>query len=199
MSRGHSRRRAEPDRKGVEMSIVIAVDDSSIAEAVCRAVGPQLRRDETTAYLMTVIDPGEVQGQRGGSAPAQYHSEMASADLSGGQLGAGATRGPQLPPAAEDRGQALASVEDERRHYLERLASEHLDGVTCEYHVVAADDVSSGDRRLRRGDRCDLDRDGHARAHRHPALPQRKRRRGRDPQGRRAGVRGSRGMRVAEE
>ena len=125
------------------MSIVIAVDESEMAATIVQAVAPSLRRSQATAYLFTVVDPAEAHGRRRSAAPAVYLSETTPVDPSGGALPRTSRSGPELQPVVEDRGQALASLEDDRRHQLDHLADAHLAGVTHEVRVQAGEDVAT--------------------------------------------------------
>ncbi|MDA1062455.1 MAG: universal stress protein [Chloroflexi bacterium] len=129
------------------MSIVIAVDAANIEEgdlaaSVVQAAAARLLQPSATAYLLTVVDPGEARGRRLSGEPATYHSETMPADLSGGRVPGSSARGPALQPVVEDRGQAMASLEADVRHELEQLATAHLAGVTYELRVEAGEDVA---------------------------------------------------------
>ncbi len=125
------------------MGTVIAVDASDIAAAVVQAVAPGLRESQATAYLLTVVDPGEAHTQRHADGPAAYLSETMPADLSGGRLPGASARGPVLQPVAENRSQALASLERDRRRHLEQLAGAYLSGVAHEVRVEVSADVAT--------------------------------------------------------
>lgn len=113
------------------MRLLITLDGSEFAEHAVAGMAPWVRQWKAETWLMTVIDPGDVQSTLAGD---QHRAKLAAGIDTGL-----ATRGlPIEPPVAlaEDRGQALESVRITTEEALEQVARTYLPDEAV--HVKAA-------------------------------------------------------------
>ena len=125
------------------MSVLVALDDSSIAEDVLAAITPYLVRTGTEAYLVTVMDPSNIHGTRSSGA----RDVRVPGDLTGGALPIAA---PQQATMVENRTQAFSRTHEARAEYLEELGGRHLPREQFHVHVEASSDVADSIVRLAR-------------------------------------------------
>ena len=125
------------------MSVLVALDEGSIAEEVLAAITPYLVRTGTEAHLVTVMDPGDIHGTRS----SVLYDPWATGDLTGGLLPIGSH---QQATVVESRTQAFSRTHKARAEYLEELGGRHLPREQFHVHVEASSDVADSIVRLAR-------------------------------------------------
>lgn len=113
------------------MSVLVALDESDIAEEVMAAIAPYLHSSGTKAELLTVVGSSETR-----SIGRTTDPRIPQDGFSGGTLHVGSQR----TSTVEDRSQALARAKAEHGTTLHDLAAKYLQGVPFEVHVEVGDE-----------------------------------------------------------
>lgn len=123
------------------MRIIIALDGSQIGEAAVRAVAAWAQESPAEIHLVSILHPDEIHETPSERLVAE-RSPLVQVGSSGSYGGALFTIPQPRVRLAENRGQALERVHEERMDYLRMVAARHLPDMSVACHVESSEETA---------------------------------------------------------
>ena len=125
------------------MRILVALDGSELSEGSLSAIAKWAWGAQAEIHLLSVVHPDEIHDTPSGEKEVPGDFSTVRAVGSSGQYGGALYATPkEAPILAEDRGEALKRVHDERMDYLQLTAAQYLQDMVVTCHVELSENTA---------------------------------------------------------